>query len=88
MTTTLEELIDFALLQLWYANDWKNFKELPKDIIDEQVNGFRLQASSVVQFIYMRMISPTKLIDYEGIKIPENLLEYFEERKKYYKHPN
>jgi hypothetical protein len=86
-TTTLESLIDFALLQLWYANDWSNTKSLPKDIRDENAIGFRSQATGIVQFIYMNMTSPTHLIDYDGIKIPENLLEYFEERKKFYKHP-
>lgn len=87
LTTTVKKLIDFALLQLWYADHWKKIEDMNPLVKIENTNGFRSQASGIVQFIYTEIISGDQLIDYRGIKVPENILPYFEEREKFYKHP-
>lgn len=86
LTTTTEKLIDKALLYLWYANHWQ-YLEIDEKVKKENVEGFKSQASGIVQFIYTEIMSGSSLVDYKGIKVPENHLPYYLEREKHYQHP-
>lgn len=88
LTTTVEKLIDYALLQLWYADYWERMTDMPERIKKENVTGFRSQADGIAQFIYQEVISGDSLVDYKGIKVPQNHLPYYQEREKHFIHPN
>lgn len=86
-TTTVQKLIDHALLQLWYADHWDNMESMPANIRLENVIGFRSQAFGIVQFLQAEVLSPDMSVDYKGIKIAKNLLPLFIERENHYEHP-
>lgn len=87
LTTTIEKLIDKALLYLWYAEHWKNLREMPEEVVKDNVKGFISQADGIIQFIYTEIMSGNQLVDYKDTKVPENHLPYYQEREKYYQHP-
>lgn len=79
-TATIKEMFIYINKQLdlvdWYLSDEN--KHLPKKLIDENVEGLRNQAFGVVNFIYTTLGYNSNHVDYRGIKIPKDYLEYFE----------
>lgn len=86
-TITVEKLIDFALLQLWYADSWGKIEKIPEDIKAKQEYEFRQQAQGIVRFLYQTLGLSSKLIDYKGIKIPIDWVVFFQERESRFEHP-
>lgn len=84
-TITVKKLIDFTLLQLWYADYWSTMCA-PEEIKTFQENSFRQQAQGIV-ILLNSITGPSSFQDYKGILIPTDWLPYFKERETKFEHP-
>ena len=86
-TITVEKLIDFALLQLWYVDYWKKQYNVNPDVIHEQVKGFEMRAISIISFLAQEVLGSSAYVEYKSIHIPKHYLPLFKDRENKYQHP-